>query len=98
MGRFHLHLTDAEFFALTPRQFHLLLDRHREMTEHQEFLAGIVASAVANFSLGAPKQPLRPKDFMPTRAVSKLVKVRTAPRSLIAQNIRCFMRARMGGS
>jgi hypothetical protein len=58
-----LGLTAEQFYELTPRQYHLLLDRHREREKHKEWLAGVVASAVANFGMGAPKEALRPADF-----------------------------------
>jgi hypothetical protein len=48
---------------LTPRQFHLLLDRHTEEVEHGKMLAGMVAATVANFGYRRPKKPLRPMDF-----------------------------------
>jgi hypothetical protein len=58
----HLHLTDRQFGALTPRQFYHLLDRHRETMNLQKRLFGIVAAAVANFSGHASKQ-LDASDF-----------------------------------
>ncbi len=96
MARFHLRLSDSEFFRLTPRQFHLLLARHQEQTEHQEYLSAIIASTVANFSLGAPKKPLKPSDFMPSlRAKARETKHDRAPRRLVAQNVRCFLKAKI---
>ena len=93
MARFHLRLSDEEFFRLTPRQFHLLLARHREHAEHQQFLVGILASTVANFSMSAPKTPLTPADFMPRP--SKKKKERSAPRHLIAETVRGFFAGRL---
>ena len=92
MARFHLRLSDAEFWALTPRQFHLLVARHREESEHQQYLAGLICSTIANFSLGRPKRPLVPDDFMPARAKPREKKV---SRRLIAQNVRCFLMGRI---
>ena len=94
MARFHLRMSDEEFFRLTPRQLHILTKRHRERTEHQEYLSAIVASTVANFSLGAPKKPLKPSDFMPSVKAEPAQKERP-PRKFIAQNVRCFLMARM---
>lgn len=96
MARFHLRLSDEEFGALTPRQFHLLLDRHRERAEHEHYLAALIAATTANFSLGAPKKPLTPSDFMPSKAVEKSeVKKKGPSRKAIAQHIRCFLTARL---
>ena len=49
---------------LTPRQFYLLLDRHKESVELNKTLAGIVAAAVANFGYRAPERYLTPRDFV----------------------------------
>ena len=96
MARFHLRLSDEEFFCMTPRQLHVLTARHHEQTEHQEFLSAIVASTIANFSLAAPKKPLKPSDFMPSlRAKQGSSKKTRMPRKAIAQNVRCMLLARM---
>lgn len=63
-----LGLTDDDFFALTPRQFHLLKDRHSEVIEHDELLTGIIASVVANYGgMVKPESPKVPTDYMPTQ-------------------------------
>lgn len=75
-----LGLTDDEFFALTPRQFHILLKRHKEVIEHEELLTGILACTFANYtanwSMSPPKRGLGkvPSDFMPCKALSMPVK------------------------
>jgi hypothetical protein len=56
---------------MTPRQFHLLLDRHNIVVQHQELLNGILAACIVNFSMGAPKKFVHPDDFMPTRLRQK---------------------------
>jgi hypothetical protein len=71
MGRITLGLTNEEFFALTPRQFHLLVAQHRERMEHQELLAAIVASEVANRSQRHPEKWVMPIDYMPSKANQK---------------------------
>lgn len=58
-----LALTDREFYDLTPRQYQVLLERHREKQRHTEWLAGVIASAIGNFSMCRPEEPLQPKDF-----------------------------------
>jgi len=60
-------LTDREFYRLTPRQFHLLVDQHRERIQHQELLTGILASEIANRSMRPPDKWLPPSHFMPSR-------------------------------
>jgi len=70
-ARMILHLSDDEFFALTPRQFHILLDRHKENIQHQELQTGILAAVFANYtvnwSMNRPKKSVsfKPSDFMP---------------------------------
>jgi hypothetical protein len=44
-----------------------MLDQYQRKVEHQEMLAGIIASTVANWSMGSPKKPLRHIDFMPSQ-------------------------------
>jgi hypothetical protein len=65
-ARFNLRLTDAEFFALTPRQFNHLSRRHKDEREHQEFLFGQLTSWVANTGFRSTKRPTKPRDFMPS--------------------------------
>jgi len=91
-----LGLTDDQFYALTPRQYHLLLERHRDREKHTEWMVGLLASTVANWSMGAPKEPLQPRDF-------PLLLLRDAPsekhprinRRRIAKNIRAQFQAAM---
>lgn len=85
-------MTAEEFFRLTPRQFHLLIDQNRERTEHQELLTGIIASAVANWSMCAPKRALAPAHFMPSRQHQQ-EKPKRINRKRIAMNVRAFLEA-----
>ena len=45
----------------------MLLERYRnrqlQQGTHREYLTGIIAAAIANWSLGAPEKRLQPKDF-----------------------------------
>lgn len=97
MARFHLGLTDDEFFRLTPRQLRLLLNRHREATQHAELLHGIIAAAVVNSGFSAPKKGVEPRLFMPSqwgKRAEEAEPKRRIRRRDIAQNIRCFLTAR----
>jgi hypothetical protein len=87
-----LGLTDEQFYALTPRQFHLLLDQHRERTEHTELLAGIIASNIVNWGFQPPKKTAVPADFMPSRMREK-PKPKRINRKRIAVNVRAFLEA-----
>jgi hypothetical protein len=90
-ARFHLGLTDREFGELTPRQFALLMDRHREKVDLDKTLAGIVASAVANFGYCRPKEALQPADFVggPRQKKPRVSKKQQT------QNLRAFFMARI---
>ena len=63
-ARYDIHLSDAEFWHLTPRQLSALLRRHKQRLDRDNYLAGIVASTTANFSMARPKEPLSADDFM----------------------------------
>jgi hypothetical protein len=93
VARVQLGLTDGEFFALTPRQFHLLVDQHRERVEHQELLSGIIASTVANWSMTGPRKALTPSDFMPSRRQAKAEQKKKprVNRKRIADRVRSFL-------
>jgi hypothetical protein len=71
-----------------------LLDRYQEREKdrirHQELLMGILASTVANFSMGTPKKPLTPGDFMPSEMKNKPVKKKPVNRTLVAEQTRDF--------
>jgi hypothetical protein len=99
-ARYNLHLTNDEFYRLTPRQFDSLLKRHREQIEHEELLAGIIASVVVNFSLGAPKTGTKPADFMPSQWRTNVQKPRNErmtkkKRQRVANSLRAYFEARM---
>jgi hypothetical protein len=88
----HLGLADEEFYALTPRQHHVLVDQHLERTEHAELLAGTIAAAVANWSMGAPKKPMCAADFMPSRqGRERKEPSKRLNRKKIAAGIRAFL-------
>lgn len=66
----------------------MLLDRHKERQKHSEWLTGVIASTVANWSMGAPKEPMQPKDF-PLMALQDVKPKRTRiNRKKIADEIR----------
>lgn len=97
MAVYHLRLTPEQFFGITPRQLHLLLDRHREHVQFDEWRTGLLAAVMANFSLAAPKKPLAPSDFMPSFQLQqrKPSRRRRPSRTAIASNIRCFLLSRI---
>jgi hypothetical protein len=66
-ARYDLRLSDAEFLALTPRQFSLLRKRRDAEHERQELLFGIISQNIVNFSMSRPKDPAKASDFMPSR-------------------------------
>jgi hypothetical protein len=85
-------LTADQFFALTPRQFHVLTDAYearRKYEEwHREFLNGIVAANIVNWSFSHPKRAAAPSDFMPSRITGKGKKSRRADPKAVVSGIR----------
>lgn len=49
---------------MTPRMVAELRIRHHHQLQHQEMLAGIIASTSANFSFCRPDKAMSPTDFM----------------------------------
>ena len=63
-ARVDLGLKDREWLDSTPRMIRALRERKKEQAQHQELMAGVVASTVANFSAHPPRNPLAAEDFM----------------------------------
>ena len=66
VARYDLGLTSEEFFRLTPRQYDALLKRREYETQQAEFLFAQLTSYFINFSMCHPKDPTKPRDFMPS--------------------------------
>lgn len=91
-ARVHLRLSNREFYRLTPRLYHILLDRHKEQIEHTELMTGILAAACVNSSMNPPRKALAPADFMPSMiGKSNPVKTRAPKPDQLA--IRSFLNA-----
>lgn len=58
-----LHLTTAEFYALTPCQFSLLIDAHKKRLAHAEMLQAMTTAAVINYAFSPPEHPVSASDF-----------------------------------
>jgi hypothetical protein len=71
-ARYDLHLSDADFWSLTPRQFSALLHRHKQALDRSNYLVGMLASVTANFSMAHPDPPLSASDFMLDRKVKEV--------------------------
>lgn len=96
-----LKLSAAEFWELTPRQYHLLLERHRDKQKHTEWLVGVLTSTVVNWSMvPAPKEPLRPRDFPFPMLQEREKKPRINRKKIAGRILANFDRemARMGGA
>lgn len=64
-ARICLRLSSEEFWALTPRQFHLLFDQYRKTLVHREMLHGFTTAAVKNASPWVKDDPAIPLHYMP---------------------------------
>jgi hypothetical protein len=86
---------------MTPRQLDALVIRHQRKTRAQEFLFGQLTSWVINSSMGRPKEPFSPKDFMPSEwkalpaPEQPKAKVPKRKRDIIALELRSNMDAYM---
>lgn len=67
MGRSDLGLSAAEFWALTPLQFHYLVERWQERSERDLFRSALICAVVAECHRDRKKRkkPFTPADFMP---------------------------------
>jgi hypothetical protein len=63
VARHDLRLSKDEFYELTFRELHVLDLRHSQARKHNDLIAGILASAIANFGYRAPKEWVTPEDF-----------------------------------
>ena len=76
MARHDLGLTDAEFRALTPREFDALTQRLVLSQRREDFRAGLVAASIYNAMSGGKKgrRPFQPWDFFPATKPPPAVK------------------------
>lgn len=92
-ARIRLGLSDREFGAITPRRLRILLDEEEAAREESRLLFGVVAAAVANFSMGRGDRVLTPQDFVgghPGRP-----KVERIDRKASNERIRAFLMSRV---
>jgi hypothetical protein len=78
-ARYDLHLSDDDFYSLTPRQFDSLLKRHRNKVIDTEFLFANLTSWVANTGFRSTEKPTEPKDFMPSEWRKQALKPSPSP-------------------
>jgi hypothetical protein len=97
---YHLHLSEDQFWSMTPRQFAALRDQHKIRIRHNELLTAIIAASVVNTSMCAPEKPTPFSTYMPSEwAKTPTKKPRKKRRSkaewaAINTNIHCFFTAR----
>lgn len=70
-ARQNLRFTDAEFWRLTPREFHALSESWARAEEAQDRRAATVCMVVANCNRDEKTKPFSVSDFMPQRAAPK---------------------------
>ncbi len=59
VGRYDLHLSEDEFWSLSPRQFHALTERHDARLEREYTLPSIIHNALG----GEGSEPVTPRMF-----------------------------------
>ena len=67
MGRYDLHLTEEEFWGITPREFGALRGRLNDANEWLDYRAALVCSVIANVFRSKTTRLFKPDDFMPKR-------------------------------
>jgi len=68
VGVFDLGLTSRQFWALTFKEYHALIQRWQTEQDIQFLNSGIIASTIANVSLTKKRsRRFQPKDFIPER-------------------------------
>lgn len=92
IARYDLHLTDEEFYSLTPRQFDALLKRHELAEQKREYLAAQTTAAIINFSMRAPDKPVSPRDFMLSLPPERKQKPTKKQIKKVAQNLRALFK------
>jgi len=98
---YHLHLTEDQFWQMTPRQFVALRDQHKVRIRHDELLSAIIAASVVNTSMCAPEKSIPFASFMPSEWAKQPIKrprkkrISKRERDLINQNVHCFFAARV---
>ncbi len=74
-ARYHLRLSSDEFWRLTPRQYHLLWEEHRERLIHDEMLLAWHPSAIRpGFASFAGVEGVSALDYMPTHRHSRRIR------------------------
>lgn len=95
---YDLKLSPVQFFALTPRQFDALLKRKERETQDTEYLFAQLTAYTVNFSMCHPKEPVAPKDFMPSewakpQPMQKRVRITKKVRNNVTQSFRAMAAA-----
>lgn len=64
IGRYDLKLSEEEFWALTLKEFNLLLKRHKEQRSADMYNSALICATIANSNRSRGKV-YQPSDFMP---------------------------------
>lgn len=76
---YDLRLTSEQFWALTPRLFHVLYERHKAALVHTEMCHAFTTAAVLNTSPWPQKKASTPLQWMPNH---RRFAVSSAPKAL----------------
>ena len=74
-ARFDLHLSEDEFWSLTPVQFNALSGRYAQQQDWLNYRAGLIAAVIANVNRDPKKRrdPFTPQDFIQRTETEKPV-------------------------
>jgi hypothetical protein len=95
---YDLHLTEKQFWSLTPYQLSLLTKRHKSRVngflDWLDYRFGIVDHLIVNWSSPPPKEPTKPTDFMPSFQERKQQPSQWLDDDAIARKIDALLRPR----
>jgi len=66
-GRYHLKLSEHEFWHLTLAQLDALVKRHTDEQERQDYRAALICAVLANINRKKNSRTFQPRDFMPSK-------------------------------
>ena len=96
----HLGLSKDEFFELIPREFHSLMEQHKNRIRHTELLHAIVAKTMVDVMVSSDKDipytAFMPSEWAKEEATKKPRRKRMTKddREAVNRQVHCFFAAR----
>ncbi|MCJ7669566.1 MAG: hypothetical protein MUO61_03495 [Dehalococcoidia bacterium] len=65
--KYHFHISDSDYWKLTPAQLNVLIDRYNQEEEIKNRRTALMCAVYANCHRDPKKKAFTVEDFMPTR-------------------------------